>query len=676
MRILSLLLRLPVLLLTGFAVPVQAQPDAPLAAAIQQHQATAQPPLLDRATFLQQSHLELALLSHSGKHVAFLVREGVEAHLQLLDTRTLQTDTLLKSSRLRSFSWSESDASLILDMGGAIGVLHLARPDAPSWVVSPDAARPFRLLGSDRTEAGGILVVRSEDNAQLLQRIDFNGIATDIATTADYIDSAMLSADGTAAFVITNTAEQRTLLHIRAGETMSLLNCPVIVDCSLLAYDSASDTLWLTAPHEVDLRQLVAIRVGEKRITAVHRDPLGGVDVFATALANSTPRVVQYHNGEAQNYALDEVAQEVLAQIADRFPGDNLTLTLGADAETWLVRHTNADLSEARFHLFHRSTGTFNEILADTRNPLLPDSTLLSRMLPLDYPGSDGRVLHGYVTLPKGVRIADAPLVAVIHGGPWGRIHPVYSAYTQLLANRGYIVFEPNFRASTGYGLDYITAANRDFGNGVVQQDITDGVRYLLDNGIGNRERVGIVGASFGGFSVLAGLAFTPDLYQVGVAAIPPAAMGDSLRQLASATGNKHRDPANEGQLRMLLGDINDEAGMQRLYQKSPQASLATITAPLLVMAGADDDRVSISRVKDYSLELVNLGKPISLLIDEDEGHGFTGGHSMAAYYYLTELMLAEYLQGRLQPLEDARVASYIERKLMLRSGPLELQMQ
>lgn len=663
-----------ILMLATFAAPVQAQRDSMLMTAIQQHEAALQPPLLDRDAFLQQARLEIALLSPDGTYVAFIVRDGLEAHLQLLDTQTLQTETLLKSVRLRGFSWSENGKSLILDMGGAVGVLHLTQRDSPSWVVMPDKARPFRFLGSDLTTAGGILVVRDQDDdTQVLQRIDFNGATTDVAATADYIDSAMLSADGTEVFLITNTAEQHNVVHVHNGEATTLMTCPIIVTCTLIAYEDASDTLWLTAPHESDLRQLVAIKVSEKRITAVHSDPQGTVDAFSTSQANTTPRVVQYRNGNVQNYGLDAIAQSIVEKITAQFPNDDLTLTLDSDAETWLVRHEASDFSEPRFHLFHRSTGVFDEILAGTRNPLLPDNMQLSRKLPIDYRGTDGRMLHGYVTLPKGVRIADAPLVAVIHGGPWGRVYSVYSAYTQLLANRGYIVFEPNFRASTGYGLDYITAANRDFGNGVVQQDITDGVRFLLDNGVGNRDRVGIAGASFGGFSVLAGLAFTPEIYKVGVAAVPPADMSESLRKLVTApTGGRQQDPAGSGMLKILLGNFDDAADLERLYRNSPQASLSTITAPLLVMAGADDDRVSIDHVKDYSLELVNLGKQITLLIDEDEGHGFTGGHSMAAYYYLTELMLGEYLQGRVQPLRPGSVASYLERKLLLRAGPLQ----
>lgn len=666
----SLSLPIWLVLLTA---PAQAQLDAALVSAIREHEATPQPPLLARGALLQQSRLELALLSSDGKQLAFIERVGLEAKLQLLDTRTLQTKTLLKSVRLRGFSWSDNAASLILDMGGAIGVLHLAQADSPSWVLQRDEAHPFRFLGSDRTTAGGILIARQQqDGSHVLQRIDFSGAITTIATTADYIDSALLSADGHSAFVVTNNSEQRNVLHIDGATTTTVFSCSILVACTLLGYDSPSDTLWLTAPYQDDLRHLLALDISERRITSVHRDPKNEVDLVATAMAGGVPRVVQYHNGNVQNYGLDQNTQQVLERIQAQFPGDNLTLSPDKDADTWLIKQDNSDFSEARLHLFHRSTEMFEEILAGTRSAMLPQQTQLSRKLPLDYRAGDGRLLHGYVTLPKGVPIAEAPLVAVIHGGPWGRIYPLYSAYTQLLANRGYVVFEPNFRASTGYGLNYIRAANRDFGNGVVQQDITDGVHFLLDNGIGNRQRVGIVGASFGGFSVLGGLAFTPDLYSIGVAAIPPADMSNSLRQLLAYADVQQQDPANIAQLRQLLGDIDNPEDLQRLYEKSPQASLATITAPLLIIAGADDERVSIGHVKDYSLELLNLGKQISLLIDEDEGHGFNGGHSMAAYYYLTELMLGEYLGGRVQPLEPGSIANYIERKLMLRAGPLQ----
>src|SRR5690606_11914060 len=142
----------------------------------------------------------------------------------------------------------------------------------------------------------------------------------------------------------------------------------------------------------------------------------------------------------------------------------------------------------------------------------------LSRKIPLQYRAGDGLMIHGYVSLPKGRALRDTPLIALVHGGPVGRIDSNYADTTQLLVNRGYIVFEPNFRISTGYGMAYTAAANRDFGNGIVQQDILDGVDYLLSQGIGDAQQLAIVGASFGGFAVLTGFAYTPDKFKVGIA--------------------------------------------------------------------------------------------------------------------------------------------------------------
>lgn len=669
-------MRIALLLLSVLALwanAVQAQLDATISSAIVEHEAAATPPLLTRTALLERPALEQASLARDGRHVAFMTRDRLEATLQLLDTTTLATTELLRSVQLKGFGWSEASDSLVLDMGSAIGVLHLERPDAPSWVVTQDSANPYRFLGSDRTDAGGILVARRQaDNSQLLQRIGFDGATHDIATTTDYIGQAMLTADGSAAFVVTSSAEQRSVLHIRNNETTLLLTCPIVSDCTLLSHDPRTDTLWLTSYHDSDLRQLTAVSTSGSSIVNVHHDPQDTVDVFAVTLSDQVPRVVQYRNGNVQNHALDDIAREALDEIRAQLPGSNLSFTTDNDAAWWLVREENSDQSQPRYHLFNHRNDAFTEILAATHKASIPEPAQLSRKLPIDYSASDGLRLHGYLTLPKGVTIATAPLVVLPHGGPWARVHDNYDGFTQLLANRGYIVFEPNFRASTGYGLNYILSANRDFGNGRVQQDITDGVHYLLQHGIGDPARVAMVGMSFGGFSVLSGLAFTPELYKVGVAIVPPADMGNALRQLLNRPRAAEQDPAIAGQLTTLLGNVGDPADVERLYQKSPHASLDTINAPLLLIAGADDDRVSIGHVKNYSLGLVNLGKQVSLLIDEDEGHGFQDGRALEAVYYLTERMLGEYLQGRVQAIDDPRMAHYIERRLLLRAGFLE----
>src|SRR5262249_25063321 len=112
---------------------------------------------------------------------------------------------------------------------------------------------------------------------------------------------------------------------------------------------------------------------------------------------------------------------------------------------------------------------------------------------PISYKASDGMLIHGYLTLPRGTAPHKLPLVTVVHGGPWARVDNDFHWLPQWLANRGYAVFQPNFRASTGYGDKYMLSAHMDFGNGRVQRDISDGVQWLLAHGIGDKNRLAIL---------------------------------------------------------------------------------------------------------------------------------------------------------------------------------------
>ena len=131
-------------------------------------------------------------------------------------------------------------------------------------------------------------------------------------------------------------------------------------------------------------------------------------------------------------------------------------------------------------------------------------------MQPIRYQARDGREIPGYLVTPKGVAAEKLPTVIVPHGGPWGRDSWGYNSIAQFLANRGYAVMMPNFRGSTGYGKQFLNEGNGEWGTGIMQHDITDGVQYLIDEGIADPEQVAIMGGSYGGYATLAGVTFTP----------------------------------------------------------------------------------------------------------------------------------------------------------------------
>ena len=246
--------------------------------------------------------------------------------------------------------------------------------------------------------------------------------------------------------------------------------------------------------------------------------------------------------------------------------------------------------------------------------------------------------------------------MVVPHGGPWNHWRPEYNGISQFLVNRGYAVFEPNFCSSTGHGRVYTFDAHGDFGNGRVQQGIVNGTRFVLTSDIGDAQRVGIVGASFGGYATLLGVTFQPDLFKVGVAFVPPPDFAWTLRWLlrnpeSLEFGNVVPMP---DWLRMLSLDVDDRTRMATMHVQSPLANTARMNQPLLLVAGGEDRRVGIAGVIEYAARLKLANKNVSLLVDTDAGHANREPIAREANLYLLEAMLHRHLGGTAPAAPDA----------------------
>jgi dipeptidyl aminopeptidase/acylaminoacyl peptidase len=292
----------------------------------------------------------------------------------------------------------------------------------------------------------------------------------------------------------------------------------------------------------------------------------------------------------------------------------------------------------------------------------------VSLKFPVQYRSRDGFLLQGYLSLPSGVNIKSAPLVTNVHGGPWSRVTAKYQRSTQLLTNRGYIVFEPNFRSSTGFGKTYLTSTKGEHGDGRIQRDIIDGVDYLIANDIGDKDRLAIVGHSFGAYSTLAGLAYTPDLFQVGFAGAPPHDIGRSAKYYYRFT-KKNNQPFKEYFFKQLVVDWDNKALMAQHYKKSPAAHANKISKPLVMWAGKNDGRVFIADVKNYALTIEEMGKSVSLFIDPKAMHSPTSRLGLFAYQYLLEKTLADHIGGKLKainPTKDKKLWRFLNKNMAL----------
>ena len=258
----------------------------------------------------------------------------------------------------------------------------------------------------------------------------------------------------------------------------------------------------------------------------------------------------------------------------------------------------------------------------------------LAEMKPITYRARDGLTIHGYLTLPRG-EAKNLPLIVNPHGGPWVRDGWGYDPEVQFLANRGYAVLQMNYRGSTGYGRAFWEASFKQWGK-KMQDDVTDGVKYAIAQGIADPKRVCIYGGSYGGYCALAGLAFTPDLYACGVDYVGVSNLFTFLKTIP---------PYWKPMLDMFYEMVgNPETDKALLAEASPALHADNIRAPLLIAQGAQDPRVNVEESNQMVAALKKHGIAVEYLVKENEGHGFHNEENRFEFYEAMEKFLAKHL--------------------------------
>jgi dipeptidyl aminopeptidase/acylaminoacyl peptidase len=258
-------------------------------------------------------------------------------------------------------------------------------------------------------------------------------------------------------------------------------------------------------------------------------------------------------------------------------------------------------------------------------------------MKPISFAARDGFKVRGYLTLPAGNAGSKPPLVVLPHGGPWLRDYWGFDSEVQFLANRGYAVLQVNFRGSAGFGRKFLEAGYQEWG-AAMQDDVTDAVKWVIAEGLVDPDRVGIYGASYGGFAAMAGLCFTPELYRCGVNVCGVTDMRTLIQNL----------PAEKKLLRAnmerLVGDPKEDSEL--LKRRSPQHNVERIAVPVLLAYGQEDTVVEIKQGDRFHRELKRNGKEVKYLVFPDEGHGFFRRENQLKFYGELEQFLDRHLKS------------------------------
>ncbi len=343
---------------------------------------------------------------------------------------------------------------------------------------------------------------------------------------------------------------------------------------------------------------------------------------------------VYYTTWKTEMHFFDDELAGVQKRLEEKLGSDYEIFIAGRDKneEKYLVVTIN-DRSSGTYYLYDTISDKIHK-LADVK-PWLNEANL-AEMKPITFQSRDGLTMHGYLTLPKGVKAEKLPVVVNPHGGPWYRDVWGFNPEVQFLANRGYAVLQINFRGSTGYGRKFWEASFKEWGL-KMQDDITDGVKWLIGEGIADAKRVAIYGGSYGGYATLAGLAFTPNLYACGIDFV-----GVSNLFTFMNTIPPYWKPLLD-MMHEMVG--HPEEDKEQLTATSPVYHVDKIEVPLFVAQGAKDPRVNINE-SDQIVEALNKrGVDVLYMVKENEGHGFSNQENKFEFYEAMESFLDKHLK-------------------------------
>jgi dipeptidyl aminopeptidase/acylaminoacyl peptidase len=427
------------------------------------------------------------------------------------------------------------------------------------------------------------------------------------------------------------------------GKFTKIYDCNWRESCGPVRFHKDNKRVYLeTNKGDRDLIQLVLFDPATLKEEIVEQDPEKRVDFGNAYFSDLTDELVltSYEDDKPRVYFKDKSFEKDYNDIKRKLGGTREInfQSNTKDEQKWIVV-SYSDIDPGTVWLYDRKTKGLSTLYV-VREKIPRDA--MSEMKAIRYKSSDGLEIPAYLTLPKGVEAKNLPLVVFPHGGPWGRDSWGFSGFAQLLANRGYAVLQPNFRASTGFGKKFLNAGNKQWGD-LMQDDITWGVKHLVAQGIVDGKRVGIMGGSYGGYATLAGVTFTPDTYAAAVAIVAPSNLNTLLASIP---------PYWEAGRKMFherMGDPNTPEGKAQLERQSPLNHVAKIKTPLMIVQGANDPRVKKAEADQIVVALRERNYPVEYLLAPDEGHGFQRPVNNMAMIMSVEKFLAKHLGGRFQ---------------------------
>lgn len=660
-----------------------------VAAAAQNKPSAGLPPLIDRELFFGNPEIAGAQISPDGKYIAFLKPWNDTRNVWVKKTgepfSAARRLTAEAKRPLAGYLWSR-DSKYILYVKDNDGDenfnVHAVDPAAAA---APDSGIPasrdltglkgvrVELFSTPKSDPDALYIgVNDRDKAwhDLYNLKISTGERTLVRKNTERISGWDFDLSGQLRLAerILDNGDQE-ILRVEANGFTPVYSCSVFEACSVERFQKDGKQAYIQTNKGIDLTALALLDPATGKATIIESDPLKRVDFDAARFSQATDELVAtfYTDDRQRVYFKDKSFESDYKFLETKLSGRELTIpSSSVDDRLWLVV-AHGDTEPGETYLFDRKARTL--ALQYTVREKLPRSAL-GPMKAVRYKSSDGLEIPAYLTLPKGVTAKNLPALVIPHGGPWARDFWGFNSLAQFFANRGYAVLMPNFRGSTGYGKTFLNAGNGEWGR-KMQDDVTWGVKYLIAEGIADPKRIGILGGSYGGYTTLAGVAFTPDVYRAAVDIVGPSNLITLLEAIP---------PYWEAGRKIMyarMADPGTKDGKAWMEERSPLNSASKIKTPLMVVQGANDPRVNRREAEQIVVALRDRGFPVEYILAPDEGHGFQRPVNNMAMFMAAEKFLAKYLDGRYQdrgtPEVEARLAEItVDPKAVKISKPVE----
>lgn len=593
-------------------------------------------------------------LSRSGNWMSFLqpatgeqgAAKRMNIFVQAFDGKALVGEprqlTRESARDIRGYFWKGDDTLLFVKDFGGDENFHVVAVDVKTGTVrdlTPGDALRANLVNDLREDADHILVSHNQRDKRVFDVVRVNvrtGEQTVVAQNPGNIVGWQTDHEGRVRIGVASDGVNNTLLY-RDSEKDAfkpIISADFRTTVNPVLFDFDNKKFYAISNRGRDKAALVLVdpaKPDDESVVYAHPE----VDVSGAGYSRLRKVLTQasYVTDKPGRHFFDAQSREIDAKLRGRLPGYEVSVVGATDDEQRLIVAAYNDRTQGTRYVYDRKNDALIKLGEIT--PWLAESRM-AFMKPVQYKSRDGLTIHGYLTLPQGREAKKLPCVINPHGGPWARDVWGYNPEVQFLASRGYCVLQMNFRGSTGYGRAFWEASFNQWGL-AMQDDVTDGVQWLIQQGVADPKRIAIYGASYGGYATLAGITKTPDLY---AAAVDYVGVSNLLTFMNSIP--PYWKPMLD-KLHAMVG--HPEKDKERLVANSPALNADKIKTPLFIAQGAKDPRVVKSESDQMVEALKKRGVQVQYMVKDNEGHGFANEENRFEFYEAMEKFLGQHLK-------------------------------